>query len=397
MRYHPPQGVGGLRSPVGSMITELINHDHKNGGGKPVIITDIETRHYLLPLTHPMTDASHGVMKHFEVVLVQLQTDTGHIGQGYTYTIGAGGAAIRSLVGEALEPILLGADANDIERIWERMWWRLHYIGRGGLVSFAMSAVDIALWDLKGKRENLPLWKLLGGCSGEARAYAGGIDLQLGPDELVEQTRRNLSKGFRAIKIKVGRDRLSEDVERVKAVRECIGPDMPLMVDANMRYSVESAIKAARKFRDYDIYWFEEPTIPEDYKGMARIASEGGLPIAAGENLHTIYEFRHTIEDGKIAFPEPDVSNIGGITNWMRVAKLAYAHNLPATSHGVHELHLHLLAAIPNPSFLEVHSFGLERFIKNPPALNDGIMRASDAPGHGVQFDWAALQAHEIN
>ena len=343
-----------------------------------------------------MTDASHGIMTHFEVVLVQLRSDCGLAGIGYTYTIGCGGAAIRSLIERDLGSILLGANANCIEEIWERMWWRLHYIGRGGLVAFAMSAVDIALWDLKGKRENLPLWKLLGGFSGQARAYAGGIDLQLDPDELVEQTRGNLRKGFRAIKIKVGRAKLSEDVARLRAARDCIGPDMPLMVDANMRYSVEQAIRAARSFRDFDVYWFEEPTIPDDFKGMARIASEGGLPIAAGENLHTIYEFRHTIEDAKIAFPEPDVSNIGGITNWMRVAKLAYAHNLPVTSHGVHELHLHLLAAIPNASLLEVHSFGLERFITNPPALKDGIMKASDAPGHGVQFAWEGLDEFEI-
>ena len=361
-----------------------------------LIIESIETNHFLLPLTHPMSDASHGVMTHFEVVLVKLQSDCGLAGHGYTYTIGCGGSAIRSLIDNDLTPLLLGADANRIEAIWDRMWWRLHYIGRGGLVSFAMSAVDIALWDLQAKRDNLPLWKLLGGYSPEVRAYAGGIDLQLGPEELVEQTDCNLSKGFRAIKIKVGRAKLSEDVERLRAVRHCIGPDMPLMVDANMRYSVEQAVSAARKFRDLDVYWFEEPTIPDDYKGMARIATEGGLPIAAGENLHTIYEFRHTIEDAKIAFPEPDVSNIGGITNWMRVAKLAHAHNLPVTSHGVHELHLHLLAAIPNASFLEVHSFGLERFIKNPPKLCDGYMKASDAPGHGVLFDWERLCEHEI-
>ena len=360
-----------------------------------MIIQDLETTHYHLPLTHPMTDASHGVMTHFEVVLVKLQSDCGLTGYGYTYTIGCGGAAIRALIEADLRSALLGADANCMERIWDRMWWRLHYIGRGGLVAFALSAVDIALWDLQGKRQSLPLWKLLGGYSPDVRAYAGGIDLQLGPDELVEQTRRNLRNGFRAIKIKVGRANLSEDVERVRAVRECIGPDTPLMVDANMRYSVEQAIRAARKFRDYDVYWFEEPTIPDDYKGMARIAAEGGLPIAAGENLHTIYEFRHTIEDAKVAFPEPDVSNIGGITNWMRVANLAYAHNLPVTSHGVHELHLHLLAAIPNASFLEVHSFGLERFIKAPPQLCDGIMTAADAPGHGVQFDWDRLREHE--
>ncbi len=359
-------------------------------------IRSLDTHHYNLPLTHPMTDASHGVMTHFEVVLVRLATESGLEGCGYTYTIGVGGAAIRALIERDLKPILLGKDADRIEQLWDSMWRHTHYVGRGGLVSFAMAAVDIALWDLKGKKEKAPLWKLLGGHSGQARAYAGGIDLQLGPEELVEQTRCNINKGFQAIKIKVGRDKLSQDLERVRAVRDFIGPDMPLMVDANMRWTAETAIKAARKFRDYDVFWLEEPTIPDDYKGMARIARDGGLPVAAGENLHTVYEFRHTIEEGKIAFPEPDVSNIGGITNWMRVAKFAYAHNLGVTSHGVHEIHLHLLAAIPNASYLEVHSFGLERFMENPPELNEGVMRASNSPGHGVSFDQEALRQFEV-
>ena len=356
----------------------------------------LETKHYRLPLSHPMMDATHGVHTDFEVVIARLESECGSAGYGYTYTIGRGGAAIAALIECDLKPLLIGADTMRVEQTWERMWRCLHYVGRGGLVSFAMSAVDIALWDLRGQIDGAPLWKLLGGHSGDARAYAGGIDLQLDPGELVEQTRCNLQKGFRAIKIKVGRDKLSEDVARVRAVRDCLGPDIPLMVDANMRWSVEQAIKAARAFREYDVFWLEEPTIPDDYQGMARIATEGGLPIAAGENLHTIFEFRHSIDIGKIAFPEPDVSNIGGITNWMRVAKLAYAHNLQVTSHGVHELHLHLLAAIPNASLLEVHSFGLERFITNPPQLNEGIMRAPDLPGHGVKFDWEQLREYEV-
>lgn len=361
-----------------------------------MIIKRVDTRHYILPLSHPMTDATHGVMTHFEVILAELETECGRTGYGYTYTIGCGGAAIKALIERDLRPLLVGADAARIEQIWERMWRCMHYIGRGGLVSFAMSALDIALWDLKGKREGQPLWKILGGYSNRVRAYAGGIDLQLGPVEMVEQTRSNLKKGFRAIKIKVGRDQLSQDVDRLRAVRECVGPDIPVMIDANMRYTVERAIRAARAFRQFDVFWFEEPTIPDDYTGMARIAQEGGIPIAAGENLHTIYEFLHTIDVGRVAFPEPDVSNIGGITNWMRVAKLAHAHNLQVTSHGVHELHLHLLAAIPNASYLEVHSFGLERFIENPPELKDGVMTPSDEPGHGVRFDWERLAAYEV-
>lgn len=343
-----------------------------------------------------MEDATHGVMTHFEFVMVELETETGLTGLGYTYSAQGGGGAIRSLIVNDLKPIVLGSDANCIEKIWDMIWRQLHYVGRGGLVSFAMSAVDIALWDLKAKHAKLPLWVLLGGHNRNVRAYAGGIDLQLGPDELAAQTRENLKKGFRAIKIKVGRDNLAEDVVRVQAVRDCIGPDLPLMLDANMRWTVEQAIRAARKFSEFDVFWLEEPTIPDDYQGIARIATEGGMPIAAGENLRTIYEFRHAIEIGKIAYPEPDVSNIGGITTWMRVAKLAYAHNLPVTSHGVHELHLHLLAAIPNASIMEVHSFGLERFMVDPPTLRDGIMRPPNLPGHGVQFDWDLLREFQM-
>ena len=361
-----------------------------------MIIKNVETKHYRIPLRTDMSDAMHGVMTHFEVIMVRLESEDGVHGLGYTYTIGQGGAAIRSLIDQALKPILLGANPRSIEDLWEKMWWQLHYIGRGGLVSFAISAVDIALWDLLGRKDGVPLWRMLGGSNPQVKPYAGGIDLHLTADELVEQTRKNLAKGFRAIKIKVGREYLREDIERVRAVRDLLGPDIPLMVDANMRWNVETAIRAARQLQKYDVFWLEEPTIPDDIKGHARIAVEGGLPIASGENLHSIYEFRNMIEDGLVAFPEPDVSNCGGVTGWMRVAKLAYANNLPVTTHGVHELHLQLLAAIPNASFLEVHGFGLERFILNPPQIVDGSMTAPDRPGHGVEFNWDALKAHEI-
>ncbi len=361
------------------------------------MITAVETRRFRLPLSHPMWDATHGEMTHFEVVMVKLQTSDGLEGIGYTYTIGHGGGAIQSLINDELKSVLLNADPRRIEHLWETMWWKLHYIGRGGLVSFAISAVDIALWDLKGHKEGEPLWRLLGGYSGSAHAYAGGIDLQLSTEELLEQTRQNIQKGFRAIKMKVGCSNLSEDLERVAAVRDLIGPDMPLMADANMRWTVEQAIRAAHQLRAYNLFWLEEPTIPDDYGGHGRIAREGGVPIATGENLHTVYEFRHMIAEGAVAFPEPDVSNIGGITNWMRVARLAYANNLKVTTHGVHELHLHLLAAIPNASYLEVHSFGLERFTHNPPELREGVMQACDDPGHGVQFDWDTLNEYRQN
>lgn len=357
-------------------------------------ISDIRSTHYRIPLPTVLSDSTHGDISHFELVVVKIPTDNGPTGVGYTFTVGAGGGAIRSLISRDLSPMLIGADARRIEALWERMWWGLHYVGRGGIAAFAISAVDIALWDLKGRKEEEPLWRLLGGHSNRVKAYAGGIDLQFSIDQLQEQTRENLSRGFLAVKMKVGRKNLKEDIARVEAMRAFLGPDITLMVDANMRWGVDTAIRAARAFQPYDIYWLEEPTIPDDVAGHTRIAKEGGLPIATGENLHTIYEFQSMIEHGCVSFPEPDVSNIGGITGWMRVAKLAYANNLPVTSHGVHDLHVHLLAAVPNASYLEAHGFGLEPYIEHPMRIVNGEATAPDRPGHGVAFKWEALEEH---
>lgn len=356
-------------------------------------IAALEVGLYRIPLPTVLSDSTHGDITHFELVTVRLRARDGAEGVGYTYTVGAGGAAIRSLVARDLTPVLVGEDETRIEALWTRMWWRLHYVGRGGPASFAISAVDIALWDLMARRHGTPLWRLLGGHDPRVRAYAGGIDLQFSLDRLLEQTEENVKKGFRAIKMKVGRPRLADDVARVGAVRELLGPDTPLMVDANMRWSADEAIRASRALAAHDLFWLEEPTIPEDVAGHVRVLREGALPVAAGENLHTLSEFARLIEAGGVSFPEPDVSNCGGVTVWLKVAHLAEARNLPVTSHGVHDLHVHLLAAVPNASYLEVHGFGLERFIAHPLEIRDGVAMAPDRPGHGVDFDWKALEA----
>lgn len=354
-----------------------------------------EVDHYDIPLPKVLTDSTHGEIRHFALICARIKTNEGVEGVGYTYTVGkTGGAAVRAHVGTDLRPLLLGEDPRRTERLWQRMWTALHYVGRGGAATFAISAVDVALWDLKAKLAGEPLWRFLGGHDPTVKVYAGGIDLEMPLDELREQTEANLARGFRAIKMKVGRARLADDVKRVAAIREMLGPEIPLMVDANMRWSPEQAVRAARAFREYDAYWLEEPTIPDDVEGHVRIAREGGVPIAAGENLHTIYEFQKAIASGGFAFPEPDLSNVGGVTGWMKVARLAEAHNLPVTTHGVHDLHVHLLAAVPNASYLEAHGFGLEPFLRHPMEIRDGVTVAPDRPGHGVELDWDALGEH---
>ena len=351
----------------------------------------VEAGHYRIPLPTVLSDATHGDIDCFELVTVRLRTADGAEGLGYTYTVGAGGGAIRALIDRDLAPVLLGEDPERTEHLWTRMWWRLHYVGRGGPAAFAISAVDVALWDLRARRLGRPLWRLLGGHDPRVRAYAGGIDLQFPLDRLLRQTEENLARGFRAIKMKVGRPHLAEDVARVRALRAQLGSELPLMVDANMRWTADEAIRASRAFVEHDVYWLEEPTIPDDVAGHVRVVREGALPVAAGENLHTLHEFARLIDAGGVSFPEPDVSNCGGITVWLKIAHLAEAHNLPVTSHGVHDLHVHLLAAVPNASFLEAHGFGLERFLAEPLRIQDGIALAPERPGHGVAFDWDAL------
>jgi L-alanine-DL-glutamate epimerase-like enolase superfamily enzyme len=359
-------------------------------------ITNVRADHYSIPLPVVLSDATHGDMPSFELMTARVTDSDGNEGLGYTYTLSGGAKAIHSVIANDIAPVLIGRDPDRIEDTWKHLWWCLHYAGRGGLAMHALSAADIALWDLLGKRTGLPLWRLLGGANPRVKAYAGGIDLMFTLDDLLAQTDANLAKGFRAIKMKVGRDILREDVERVAAMRAHLGADFPLMVDANMRWTVDEAIRAARAFRDYDLVWLEEPTIPEDFAGHARILAEGGVPVSAGENLHTLYDFQHMLAANGVSYIEPDVSNCGGITVWMKVARLAEARNLPVTSHGVHDIHVHLLGAIPNASYLEVHGFGLERYIEEPLRVVEGVATASERAGHGISFDWAGLEEHRV-
>lgn len=356
-------------------------------------ISKIACDHYRIPLPVTLSDSTHGDMTHFELVTVRITDADGVEGVGYTYTVGSGARAIRSLIADDLAPLLQGADETAIEALWQRMWWNLHFVGRGGLAAFSIAAIDIALWDLKARKAGQPLWRLLGGHDAKVRAYAGGIDLQFPLEQLLDQTRENLAKGFRAIKMKIGRDRLSEDVERVAAMRDLLGEDFPLMADANMRWTADQAVEAALALADLRLYWLEEPMVPEDVAGHVRLRRLSPVPIATGENFHSLTEFQTMIAAGGVSFPEPDVATCGGITVWMKVAKLAESYHLPVTSHGVHDLHVHLLAAVPNASFLEVHGFGLETFLADPLTVTEGLATAPDRLGHGVAFDWDRLAA----
>jgi L-alanine-DL-glutamate epimerase-like enolase superfamily enzyme len=360
-------------------------------------IEKVEIELYRIPLSKPGVDAIHGVQENFSLIVVKITTDDGAEGMGYTYCVGeAGGTSIHSLIRDDIVPILIGHDPRRIEAIWSKMWWALHYVGRGGIAVFGMSAVDTALWDLKARLAGEPLWRFLGGHNNKVEAYAGSIDFDLTIDELLEQTQGFLDSGLGAIKIKIGRDSIAEECERIAAVRGLLGPEKKLMVDANMKWTVDKALRAVRAFEPYDLYWIEEPTTPDDVAGNRRIEMEGPIPVATGENLHSIYEFRRMIAEGCVSFPDTDISNVGGITALMKVAHIAEAYNRDLTTHGIQEMHVNCLAAIPNASLLELHPFRMDNFLIHPLEVRNGYVYASDRPGHGVEIDWNRIAEHRV-
>jgi len=358
-------------------------------------IESIETAYYRLPL-EPMGDAGHGDIDTEELITLTLRAE-GITGNGYTYTIGRGGHAVKALIDHDLAPLLLGRDAGDIEGLWDLMWQRLLYVGRGGLASFAIAAVDVALWDLRGEKEGQPLYALIGAEPRRIPAYGSGVDLPKPLDALLAQVEGFMERGLPGVKVKIGRPDFEEDVRRVAAVRELVGDGVDLMLDANMAWGAEEALEHGRRLEPFDPFWYEEPTIPEDVPAHARMVRELGIPIAIGESLHSPYEFRRYADEGAVEVLQIDPITNGGITASLKALKVADEAGLKTSSHYTDELSAHLLCASKDPVYLEKHAFALDPYLLEPQKVEKGHVLPTETPGTGLRFDESALEPHRAD
>lgn len=357
-------------------------------------IERFETAYHRLPL-EAVGDAGHGRIDSEELITLKVHAD-GLEGHGYAYTIGRGGRAVQALLDHDLAPLLQGQDPADIAGLWDLMWQRLLYVGRGGLATFAIAAVDIALWDLRGLREQRPLYALCGAESRPVPAYGSGVDLPKPLDQLLDQTESFLARGLPGVKVKIGRRDAAEDEQRVAAVRSLVGDDVDLMVDANMTWEADEALERGRRLEQFDLRWYEEPTLPEDVAGHARLANELDVPIAVGESLHSPHEFRRYVDEQAASILQIDPVTNGGITASLAALRMADAAGLATSSHYTDELSAHLLCASSGAVYLEKHAFALDPYLVEPQQVRDGAVRPTEHPGTGMRFDESALAPYRV-
>jgi L-alanine-DL-glutamate epimerase-like enolase superfamily enzyme len=362
-------------------------------------VTDVTSQTYRWKREKPIRNGRY-VYAEAGLNVVLVETDEGITGLGFGGGLTDDGGTNRSLAAH-FRQYVVGKDPFDTERIWDDMW-QPKLVGRRGISTRVISAIDMALWDIKGKACSLPVYKLLGGYTDKVPVYiAGGYyEDGKGLEELAAEMEESVSMGAAAIKMKIGGATINEDVERVRVVRDAVGPEVKLMVDANCAYRFYEAIEIARKMEKYDIYWFEEPINPDDYRGHQLVAQASSIPIATGENEYTRYGFRDLIENRCAAILQPDALIMGGISEFMKVAAIAQAHDLPIAPHGNQDVHVHLVAAIPNGLTVEYYRGSTDpmwdEMFKETLLVDDGYLHPPDRPGLGIELNEDALARYRI-
>lgn len=358
-------------------------------------IRSISATLYRIAPTTPWSDATLDVGS-LEFVVVDLHTDGGPEGKGITYTVGAGGKAITTLINEECAPLLIGVPLESPRMISSRLRHHLRRVGLGGITSLAVAGIDIAVWDALAKSRREPLFATLGGESRPLPTYASGIDLHLGPDDLRAHVAGLVAQGYRAVKIKVGRPTLAEDDERVAAARDALGPDRELLLDANEAWTLDEAVRRMAVLEAHRPSWIEEPLHADDIEGHAHLRRRTSVPIALGESLFTPADFLAYLREEAVDILQPDVARIGGITRWLDVARLAETWRRPVAPHYLLELSAQVLTTISNVAYLEnvgggsLFELGLTDFRLD---IENGVAWPGQAPGCGLTLKHADIEA----
>lgn len=343
-----------------------------------------------VPLNTAVSDAKvltgrQNALKDVALLIAEIETEQGYRGLGFTYTLRNGGPAQFSHAKE-MAPLLIGEDPNDISRLWNKLVWAGASVGRSGLATQAIAAFDTALWDLKAKRANLSLAKLLGSQRDEVRCYntSGGY-LQASVDEIIDKSKASLARGIGGIKMKVGHPDRRQDLQRVDAIRKALGDDTPLMVDVNQQWDRTTALRMGLAMEQYNLQWIEEPLDAYDVEGHRMLSSQLVTPVGTGEMLTSAGEVAEYIRQGAVDLVMHDAPRVGGITPFLKVQQMAEDYGLMMAPHFVMEIHLHLAAAYAHETWVE-HFEWLEPVFNERLEIRDGQMIVPTRPGLGLSL-----------
>jgi L-alanine-DL-glutamate epimerase-like enolase superfamily enzyme len=359
-------------------------------------VTNFKTTLVDIPLNRPIRTAIHG-MRSVGCVLLELETDQGISGESYVFSLnGLRLGALHEAV-RGFSHHVEGQDPHNVSAIFHSMWREMNPVGHKGYSIAALSAIDIACWDLVGKAAGQPLHRLFGACRERVWTYAsGGLWLSASIDELVEEAGGFVEAGFRAMKIRLGSPKISDDVERVRAVREAIGADIELMGDANQGLEVKQAIRLGRALQEFDLSWFEEPVSYMDLDGHAQVRRALDIRIASGETEYTRYGMHAMLEAGAVDVLMPDLQRIGGLSEFRRTAAIASVYHVPVSSHIFTEQSICIAAS-------EVNCISVEHMPWCSPLFNeqmeiiDGHIAVPNRPGIGFTFNHDVIARYRID
>lgn len=362
-------------------------------------ITDVETFIVQASIPRLVTDAFNEAVT-WGLPGVMIHTDDGVTGTGYTSTLSTGDHAIKDILDRVYAPQLIGEDPLDYQRHWDRLYWSAaHWVGRSGITQMALAAIDIALWDLRAKYFGVPLWKLVGGHKeGSVPSYnTDGGWLNFDQQRLVDEMAGLVARGWTGVKMKVGKPDPREDLRRVAAVREALGPEIDLMIDVNQKWSTTTAVTWAHRFEEFGIKWLEEPLDPDDVEGHRRLADTTSIPIALGEHVYSRTPFRDFIEHGIVSYVQADVTRLGGITEWLAVAEIALAHHVEVVPHhaDMMRVHQHLGAGHPACPMIECIPW-LQHLFAEPASIKQGTFIVSETPGASTAFEPEQFARHRV-